>query len=340
MKMKGVMSIILLMVVLSLVIVGCGGDKNNEIGKDPNDESESTEKISLKYATYRDQTNSLISGFWMFIDKVKANDSVELNYVGGPEAIPAFDQFTAIKNGVIDFAIVPTTYYTAQIQEIIGADASMITPVEERENGTVDLLNEIHNEYGVEYLGKATAYIPYNLYLNKEIDPDNPSLKGMTIRIAPVTNNFVKKLGASVQVIPPTELYTALERGVVDGYTLPAVGGLDFGFNEVTKYKVGTSFYQLADVVIFNLDSWNKLPEKIKDEFIEAMTQAEKEMKDDYLTLMESEEKAYEESGVEIITLTPTAAEKFLKIANDALWEEAIEASPDFAQRYREKIDK
>ena len=50
-------------------------------------------------------------------------------------------------------------------------------------------------------------------------------------------------LGANVVTTPPGEVYTALERGVVDGYGWPILGIFDLGWQEKTKYRVDPGFY-------------------------------------------------------------------------------------------------
>ena len=64
-----------------------------------------------------------------------------------------------------------------------------------------------------------------------------PTSRGLKLRIAPIYRDFFQKLGASVVQIAPGEVYTALERGVVDGYGWPLIGIFDLGWHEKTKYR-------------------------------------------------------------------------------------------------------
>ena len=50
----------------------------------------------------------------------------------------------------------------------------------------------------------------------------------------------------------PGEVYTALERGVVDGYGWPLLGIFDLGWHEKTKFRVDPGFYAIELGVIFN----------------------------------------------------------------------------------------
>ena len=82
---------------------------------------------------------------------------------------------------------------------------------------------------------------PFHLYLTKPIT--KPDLTGFKIRITPVYRDFFTALGATVVQTAPGEVYTALERGVVDGYGWPIGGIFDFGWHEKTKYRVDPGFY-------------------------------------------------------------------------------------------------
>ena len=50
----------------------------------------------------------------------------------------------------------------------------------------------------------------------------------------------------------PGEVYTALERGVVDGYGWPITGIFDLGWQEKTKYRVDPGFYTAEVSVLVN----------------------------------------------------------------------------------------
>ena len=88
----------------------------------------------------------------------------------------------------------------------------------------------------------------------------------------------IKGLGGNPVVIPPTEVYAALERNVVDGYCWPSVGIRDWGWEKQTKYMVDPGFYQVPNPLLVNLDTWKKLPKKLQDILTEAAVKAEKKL--------------------------------------------------------------
>ena len=96
----------------------------------------------------------------------------------------------------------------------------------------------------------------------------------MKIRCSPTLIGFIKKLGGQPVVIPPTEVYTALERGVVDGYVFPAALIRDWGWEKLTKYIVNPGFYNGANVVLVNQKKWDRLPDSLQKILIESEDEA------------------------------------------------------------------
>src|SRR5262245_47226908 len=58
-------------------------------------------------------------GFESFIEKVNAagKGKVQINYIGGPKAMPPFEVGNALKSGVVDIANVTGAFYTNVFSE-------------------------------------------------------------------------------------------------------------------------------------------------------------------------------------------------------------------------------
>src|SRR2546422_11081485 len=65
----------------------------------------------------------------------------------------------------------------------------------------------------------------------------------MKIRITPVYREFFQSMNAQVMTTAPGEVYTALERGVIDGYGWPIHALFDLNWQEKTKFRVDPGFY-------------------------------------------------------------------------------------------------
>src|SRR5918994_2615096 len=184
--------------------------------------------------------------------------TLQINFIGGPKAMPPFEVGNAVRTGVVDIALTTGAFYTNIMPE---ADALKLTQVpapELRKNGGTELINRIWNEKAnMQDLGRVIDYTPFHLYLTKKID--KPDLTGLKIRITPVYRDFFQALGATVMQTAPGEVYTALERGVVDGYGWPINGIFDLGWHEKTKYRVDPGFYSVEVSILGNKTAWDKL---------------------------------------------------------------------------------
>src|SRR5204863_164745 len=83
---------------------------------------------------------------------------------------------------------------------------------------------------------------------------DKPDLTGLKIRVTPVYRDFFQALNATVVTTAPGEVYTALERGVVDGYGWPIQGIFEMKWEEKTKYRVDPGFYNAEVTLVICLD--------------------------------------------------------------------------------------
>ena len=165
--------------------------------------------------------------------------------------MPPFEVGNALKGGVVDIANATGAFYTNVMPE---ADAWKLTerPMSElRKNGGFDYMAKLYaQKMNAIFLARLVDNNPFHLYLNKPIS--KPDLTGLKLRITPVYRDFFQALGATVVQTAPGEVYTALERGVVDGYGWPITGIFDLGWHEKTKYRVDPGFYTAEVSVLVN----------------------------------------------------------------------------------------
>src|SRR6184192_3567065 len=189
---------------------------------------------------------------------------LQINFIGGPKAIPTFEVGNAVKTGVVDMGFSTGAFYTNVMPEADILKLSETSAAEQRRNGGYELINRIWAEKAnMRYLAKVVEFTPFHLYLNKKID--KPDLTGLKIRITPVYRDFFQAMGASVMTTAPGEVYTALERGVIDGYGWPIHALFDLNWQEKTRFRVDPGFYNAEVSLVVNLDRWKSLPPAARD---------------------------------------------------------------------------
>src|SRR3972149_4919782 len=220
----------------------------------------SAQEVTLRMVSAFSENSIYVVRLQKWIQTVNAEGkgTLQINFIGGPKAIPTFEVGNALKTGVVALALSAGPFYTSLMPEADALKLAQIPIAEQRKNGAFELINEIWNKKAnMYYLGRPIEFEPFHLYLNKKID--KPDLTGLKIRITPVYREFFQALGATVMQTAPGEVYTALERGVVDGYGWPIHLIFDLNWQQHTKFRVDPGFYNAEVSLIANLDAWKKL---------------------------------------------------------------------------------
>lgn len=288
----------------------------------------------------------MVENFTRFIDRVNAKAAKQypgfkIHYKGGPEVISFKEQIEAVRSGLIDMVFTAASYYTSVIPAVDGLSASALHPWEEREKGVYDFLQNVHKEKAnTYYLSRLGSGIPFQIYVNKPIKTLD-DLKGMKLRCSPTLIPFLKKIGVNPVMMKPGDIYTALERGVVEGYVWPAAQIAEWGWEKITKYVVEPPIpYGAIDIVLVNLDTWNKLPKDIQGFLDEAAKE------DEFRTIVRAMEYIPRENarlkkmGIEYIQLSEADTAKMNEAAITSLWDTIIGRDPETSKKLRSMISK
>jgi TRAP-type C4-dicarboxylate transport system substrate-binding protein len=275
-----------------------------------------------------------------WIDKVNKEGKgvLQINFIGGPKAIPTFEVGKAVQSGVVDIGFTTGAFYTNVMPEADILKLSETSAAEQRRNGGYELINRIWAEKAnMRYLAKAVEFTPFHLYLNKRID--KPDLTGLKIRITPVYREFFQAMGASVMTTAPGEVYTALERGVIDGYGWPIHALFDLNWQEKTKYRVDPGFYNAEVGLVMNLDKYKSLPAKAR-EYLERQALAYEQQNDFWKSYNQNEAKRQAEAGIQTISFDAATSKAYVEKAKEIGWAAAIKASPQYGEQLKKVLAK
>jgi C4-dicarboxylate-binding protein DctP len=135
-------------------------------------------------------------------------------------------------------------------------------------------------------------------------------VKGLKMRIqsSKVLDSEIRALGGIPQVMAFSEVYQALQTGVVDGTENPPSNFYTQKMNEVQKYLTMTDHGVIEYAVIANKKFWDGLPADIRTTLEGAMKDASKYANDIAKEENDKALAAVKATGkTEIITLTPDA---------------------------------
>lgn len=297
-------------------------------------------EVTLKMVSAFAENSMYVNRLQKWIQKVNAEGkgTVQINFIGGPKAIPTFEVGNSVKTGVVDLIMSPGAFYTNLMPESDALKLAQISIAEQRKNGAFELINEIWNKKAnMYYLGRPIEGQPFHLYLNKKID--KPDLTGLKIRITPVYRDFFQALGANVVTTAPGEVYTALERGVVDGYGWPIGGIFELNWHEKTKYRVDPGFYNAEVSYVMNLDTWKKLSPKQREFLHQQMLAAEAD--NDYWKRDNEEEAKRQASvGIQTIKFDDATSKQYVDKAYEVGWAAALKSCPEYGPKLKQVLSR
>jgi len=132
--------------------------------------------------------------------------------------------------------------------------------------GGKEIMAKTYAKYGVHYIG--STLIGAEPIMSKVPLRTLKDFKGIKIRTpAGLTSMLFKKLGASPVPLGGSQIYTALDTGVIDAAEFVTLKeDYDAGLYEVTKYVLWPSFHGPIAVVNWGVNekAWSKLPEDLK----------------------------------------------------------------------------
>jgi TRAP-type transport system periplasmic protein len=296
----------------------------------------SAQEVTLRAVSAFAEGTQFSKNFERFVEKVNRDGKgvVQINYIGGPRAMPPFEVGNAVRTRVVDMANVTGAFYSNLIPEsdafkLLGKPMS-----EQRRNGTWDYLNQLHNQkLNAWYLARQFHNVPFHLYLNKKLD--KLDFTGLKIRVTPVYRDVVQALGGAPINTAPGEVYTALERGVVDGYGWPVSGIFDLGWDKVTKYRMEPGFYSVEVNVLVNLDAWKGLTDAQRKVLSDAALWLEG-LDSENEAVNKAEVERQTKAGIEPIDFGPAESKRFLTTADNVAWETVVKRSPEIGAKLRQ----
>jgi C4-dicarboxylate-binding protein DctP len=150
--------------------------------------------------------------------------------------------------------------------------------------------------------------------------------QGLKVRISgsKVADLYFRQLGALPQIIAFSELYQALQTGVVDGCENTPSNYYTQKFYEVQKDITVSNHAHLQYAVITNAKFWNGLPADIRTELTKAMNEAT-----DYTNSIATKEN---QDALEEIKKSGKTTLHYLTDAQKAEWQKAMQPTYKWAR--------
>ena len=254
---------------------------------------------------------------------------LKIKYLGASEVIPAFEQFQALQDGVIDTILTATAYYKGSLPVARAGLFSNVSVPDRRKSGFYDLMRKIHaKKTDIIYLAHVGGPVGGFRIYTREKPMSPPNFKGLKFRGGGAYSHLIGALGGTTVLMKPSEAYTALERGVVDGLGWARIGVVDRALHEVTKFVIDHPFEAVDDPILIRGAVWRKLSAgaraKLENIAVKLEAKTDQVMLEEY----KKEDIALRKKGMKFFKYASADAKRYLQLAHEEGWKEIIKADP------------
>ena len=285
--------------------------------------------VEMKAVAFLPTTTHQTKFFIEFIEDVqkRTQGQLKIKFLGGPEVISSVEQVNALQSGVVQIAMIPPSYY-AKRTPAISAKYLVGSIAEQRKNGFYDILAELTEKSDMRFLGEINPSEGMYLFTNFMVNDPRTDFKGKKIRTVETYDRFIEALGAVGVVVPRMDIYSAMERRVINGFYANAVQILQLGLVEVTKYLVHPLMWPGGVWVNLNLDTWKKLPKDLQKVLLDTMIEKEQKWERLFDRMDREAIGKLKEKGVKEIKFSPEDEKWFVNLALTTEWEDILKDDP------------
>jgi TRAP-type C4-dicarboxylate transport system substrate-binding protein len=273
----------------------------------------------------------------VFVDEVaKADKTLKFRiYPAQSLGIKPVAQLDALQNGTLEMAVFPMSYAVGKAPEFSiiimpGTVPTLEHAMKLRGTPFQAKLNELSEKNGIRIV---TWWWTPGAFATKDRVVTGPkSVEGLKMRAAdPTFEVMLKAAGASVVSMASTELYPALQSGVLSGTLTSAETFVSMRLYEQTKVATTPSKYSLwmlMQPLVMSKQHWDKLTPAQKKIFEQAAAKS-----DEFFLGLQKEavakmEEAYIKAGGKVHAMTQSEYDQWVALAKETSYKEFAAKSP------------
>ncbi|WP_334191452.1 TRAP transporter substrate-binding protein [Pararhodobacter sp.] len=254
----------------------------------------------------------------------------------GPEVIPPNQQFDPVSRGIFDLGFTTPIYFlgTTGVPSAFFA----LPPDSElwRERGYWAFADEEMQRFGqrlVAFTAGTGDSDFYQIVMRQPVVEGDRPLDGLKIRGNNYYAPLVVPLGGSLVNVPGGEIYSALERGVVDGAAYPIAGMQRLGMHEVTGYMLRPRFGNSPFLITMNEARFDGLSAEDQQVILECGHRIEGSSTAELSRLSEETIAALLELGMQETALPEAIAARVNADLAAGSWQTALDGNAQSAER-------
>lgn len=261
----------------------------------------------------------------------------EIRPFPGGEIVPPAQNMNSVSNGTVECNHVLATAYIGK-NTALAFDSGLSYGLNARQHnawvmygGGMSLLRKLYKQYDIVNFVCGNVGVQMGGWFRKEIK-SVADLKGLKMRIGGIGGMVLSKLGALPQQIPPSDIYSALEKGAIDAAEwIGPVDDLKLGLNKVAPYYYSPGWFEgsASITTMVNEKAWAALPAEYKAIFEVACNEQALAMLAHYDATNPAALKQLIAGGAKLAYFPRDVMDATYK-ASQELWRELSASNPEF----------
>jgi TRAP-type C4-dicarboxylate transport system substrate-binding protein len=259
----------------------------------------------------------------MIAREVNAADvGLSVRVYPGQSLFKAADQWSAIVRGQLDITALPLDYASGRHPEF---NATLMPGLVRNHDHArrlsdspfMDSIKRVINDAGAIVL--ADAWLAGGFASTRHCILNPEDIRGQVIRAAgPAFERMLVAAGASIASMPSSEIYTAMQTGVLDAANTSSASFVSYRVYEHTRCMTApgdNALWFMYEPVLMSKRRWDRLNEAQQAAFLTAAQTAEDYFFEQAKQLDLEMERIFSEAGVEIAHMTAEQAQAWREIA-------------------------
>jgi TRAP-type C4-dicarboxylate transport system substrate-binding protein len=272
--MKRILLVVLVTIIVGgMLLAGCAKTPASTTVADTG------QTYNLKFSYHTPPQASMVGAYfqpWTAAIEQATGGRVKVTHYAGESLVKAKDQYDSLVSGLSDMALVDPSETSGRFPQTEFDTLPYIFPdttIGARVYWDIVQKYAVNADFkDVKVLG-VVVIAPSNYVGNKPAQ-NVADFKGLRVRTAGRTEGWmIEALGGSPVEVATSELYSSLERGLIDSVFLSWSAVLSFGVKDVTKYRTECNLYYRAWPILMNKKVWDSMPANIQKAIMDASGQ-------------------------------------------------------------------
>ena len=250
----------------------------------------------------------------------------------GSSLMKTNSQFSALRKGALDIALVPLSYAGGEVPETnIGLMPALVPSYEVgaawKTSEVGRLLAKMLDDKGIlvlSWIWQAGGVASRAAPLVAPEDAKGQKVRGGSREM----DMMLKAAGASVITLPSNEIYAAMQTGAMDAAMTSSTSFISFKLEEIAKYLTtgrNKAYWFMFEPLLMSKDVFAKLPKPQQDIVMAAGAEQEKFATDSARADDRIAAEVYAKAGAKIFDIDEPTMRKWQAIARDTAWKDYAE---------------